>query len=434
MSAKQEFKSQRAHHSALKLLHPFRIMADVALKEIIRCKNTRKWLQTMDKLEYPYVVPQTNTIVDYERSLYRELDIIPAVARLSHVKQLGLASHTAIGIPAEHTRYLHSLVFATQIDYIAQTLGLDRKLAVTAAMLHDIASPPFSDSVANALGTSDEYLFESVLNSSPEALEYLRKHKINKQNVVNLVRGKDNSPLGQLVNSQNSIDVDRWSYVALDACKLGQLPFTWTDRYMPDPFESASIVNGRVVFGNSHVVGEFLEARTKMYEKFYRNPGLMAKEAFVGRVAKELHKRGFVSMENLFQMVDTEFEWLAKKTGELAERIFGMDGFHSYGTVKAEPEVVVRELERLTKRPFEVKKHKLSNPAIETPILEGRKVAPYRYLEPQHSADLTMRMDKWNRTFVYGIDDDSELVSAVREVQSRLGGGEFNGAVSLLPA
>lgn len=388
----------------------------------------------MDRIDDPVVVPQTSTIINYGRSLYRELGVIPAVARLSRVKQLGLVSQTAKGIPAEHTRYLHSLVFATQIDYIAQTLGLDRKLAVTVAMLHDIASPPLSDSVAKALGISDEDLFEKVLNSSPKALEYLRRHGIEKERVVNLVRGKDSSPLGQLVNSQNSIDVDRWSYVALDACKLGQLPFTWTDRYMPDPFESVSIVNGRIVFGDSHVVGEFLEARTKMYEKFYRDPGLMAKEAFVGRVAKELHKRGFVNMQNLFQMVDMEFEWLARKTGELAERIFSMDGFQSYGTVKAEPEVVVKELERLTKSPFEVKKHKPPNPAIETPVLEGRKVAPYKDLELQHSADLTIRMGELNKTFVYGIDDDSELASAVREVQSRLGGGEFNGTVSLLPA
>ncbi len=392
------------------------------LEEITRCGSTTEWMRLMNTIDDPGWVPHTRTIINYTGSLYGELGAIPEVARLSRVKQLGLAMHNSSSVSASHTRYYHSLVFATQIDYIAQTLELDRELAVTVAMLHDIASPPFSDSVAKAMGISDEDLFATVLNGSPEALEYLRRHGIEKQRVVNLVRGRDTSPLGQLVNSKDSIDVDRWSYVALDAERLGKLPLTWTEGYMPDPFESVSIINGKVVFGNVRTVREFLEARTQMYEKVYRNTKLMAKEAFVRRVAKELQRLGLISEENLFQMSDVEFERLARGTGYFGHKLFDIDGFQSYGTIDAEPDVVERELKRRTEKPFEVKKHKPVNPAIETPVLEGRKVAPYKELEPQHSADLARRMTAWNRTFVYGEEDDDGLSSEVSNLRFVLGG------------
>ncbi len=405
-------------------------MAEV-MADIIRCRTEHDFFTQMEEVEYPRWVGETATVINYERSLYKELDVLPVVARLEHVKQLGMAAYLSSSVSATHTRYHHSLVLATQIDYLAQKLGLDRKLAVAAAMLHDIASPPLSDSVANAAGIKDEEYFLQVLEGCPEALAFLRRHQISKEDLNALVQGRDTSPLGQLVNSSDSIDVDRWSYVIADAWRLGKLKPAWRNHYtVIDPFKSASVVDGRIVFGDILEVREFLEARTQMYERVYRDESLRAKEAFMGVLIKDLLNLGMITKEGLLKLVDVEFEHLMRtKVGDLGWRLLEVngqdDGFKSYGTVKADEETVRRRLGRLTKRPFMVKHHKPMKPATGTPILMDGSVKPYSEHEPAHSAELKLRMSWWDKTYVYGLEDDGDLESAVGKLKQELGTDDY---------
>ena len=396
-------------------------MTSIRVKDIIYCRTAADFDHYLEEVDNQKVLPQCRIIIDYDGSLYEELDGLWPVARLSRIKQLGLAEKCRETFSGGNSRYGHSITFAAKIDHLSQELGLDRELAVTTAMLHDIATPPFSDSFSKAFGINDERYFLRVLESWPDALDYLQKHGIRKEKVGELVRGEDESPLGQLVNSKNSIDVDRWSYTVCDASPFLRLPEKGGFCLTIDPFENASVMNGKVVFGDIGEVGALLEARTKMFENVYRNGLLMAKEAFAKRLVTELQERGLIDVDNLMHMTDEDFQGLVMcESEDFANRLFNIDGFAEYGSLDADVETVKQELSKLTENPFEVVRYRPCNPAIGTPILAGKKVKPYSELRPEHAAELKRRMSAWNVTHVYGYENDETLAEAVKKLQGRL--------------
>ena len=164
------------------------------MEDIFYCRTEDEWDKIIEELDDQVRVPETATVIDYQGSFYQQLDGLRVVGRLNSITQLGLAKTCTETWPSSHTRYGHSLIFATKIDYLAQTLNLPRKLAVAAAMLHDIASTPLSDSVSKPLKINDEAYFDFVLESSPEAKEFLQANGISQQKLSDLIKGNDSSP------------------------------------------------------------------------------------------------------------------------------------------------------------------------------------------------------------------------------------------------
>lgn len=381
-------------------------------------------IRIMEELDSPMIVADSGMIIDYDESLYEELDNIPIIARLRNVKQLGLVGNCSDFVrtseTANHSRHWHSLVMATKLDHVAGLLGLDRNLIVSGCMFHDVATPPFSDSVSKALGLDDQECFEYVLDSCPAALRFLERRGISKRTLCGIIAGTDSSPIGQLVSSKGSIDGDRWSYVIEDAINSGQVNESLGSRYLPDPFKAVKIVDGKVVFLDVAEVQRFLEARAYMIERVYLTDKLKAKEAFFGKMLREMRSRRIIKDEELFSMSEDDLRRRCMHYDrELTEQIFLLDGFALYDRFHASPEELRRFLSRETKRPFVVDRGHPPNPAVDTPILHHGKATPYHQLEPFHTTLLRRRLDCFNSTAVYGLEDDKGLEVAVRKARTR---------------
>ncbi|MFH0897743.1 MAG: hypothetical protein V1850_06845 [Candidatus Bathyarchaeota archaeon] len=379
------------------------------LKEIYVCDNgwdLGSLMQDEYRVEDPVAVTPTLTVIDLEGSLYERLNNLYEVGRLGMINQLGIANCCSSLYRADSSRYMHSLIFATKIDNIAQTFGFDRNQAVIAAMLHDVRTPPLSDSVAIPMGLNDQEHLEKIFDSNLELDRIFADYSVSKKDIVRKIEGKDQSALGQLISSKDSIDVDRWSYTIWDRFRLGFEPDQSLGQTL-DPFKTMKIVDEKIVYTDLKMVHDFLEKRTDSFERAYKNSELMAKEAFMGRITEDLMKKKLMDDESIFKMVDYEFENLVRrKCGDLGRRMFSMGGFQSYGATNADQREVEEYLGKLTNRPFAVKRQKPANPATGTPILIDDDVKPFSELEPKYSEKLGRRMSAWNHTNIYGYSED----------------------------
>jgi len=392
------------------------------MKEIFYHETLEEFMKKMDEIEYPISVPVSRIIIDYNDSLYSKIDELNIVNRLRGIKQLGLAGTCSDSAFASGTRYAHSLICSTKIDHIAQTHGLERELGVFAGMLHDVGTPPLSDSVAIGLGIKDEEQFVHMLEKCPKLDGLLEEYAVSKKELIETVTGKNKEPIGQLMNNPKAIDVDRFSYSNGDASNLFLLPRVWRGNYVADPFKSVKIYKGKVVFTDFDSVSQLLESRTQMFERIYKNSHLSAKEAFLEQVTKNLFEKGLITYESLFKMVDENFEVLVRRHGgDIGKELFRFDGFESYGVVDASEEAVSDFLKQNTQRPFAVKKHQRIDPAIGTLVMIDGKVDTYEKWEPGHAHFLEKRMSAWNHTNVYGYEHDKKLAEAVYKAQNRFG-------------
>ena len=164
----------------------------------------------------------------------------PEVQRLNNIKQLGFAHLVYPG--AHHTRLEHSLGayhIASQISEILNIGGDEQNTVTCAALLHDIGHGPFSHTLESILlekfGVDHVDLTEELVLGEYEIFEsgeknfiksqgvnqILSKNDIDKDEIVNVIRGKTNkkSYLGQILNS--TIDVDQLDYLLRDAYYTG---------------------------------------------------------------------------------------------------------------------------------------------------------------------------------------------------------------------
>jgi len=164
----------------------------------------------------------------------------PEVQRLNNIKQLGFAHLVYPG--AHHTRLEHSLgayQIASQISEILNIDGDEQNTVTCAALLHDIGHGPFSHTLESILlekfGVDHVDLTEELVLGEYDIFEsgeknfiksqgvnqILSKNDIDKDEIVNVIRGKTNnkSYLGQILNS--TIDVDQLDYLMRDAYYTG---------------------------------------------------------------------------------------------------------------------------------------------------------------------------------------------------------------------
>ena len=164
----------------------------------------------------------------------------PEVQRLANIKQLGFAHLVFPG--AHHTRLEHSLGAYQIASQISKSLNLNeyqKDVVSCAALLHDIGHGPFSHTLESLLlekfGVDHVDLTEELIQGdygifesgekefiqSQSVHKILSNNDIDREEIINIIRGKTSNMLylGQILNS--TIDVDQLDYLIRDAYYTG---------------------------------------------------------------------------------------------------------------------------------------------------------------------------------------------------------------------
>jgi len=272
--------------------------------------------------------------------LFVELIESPEIQRLYNIKQLGFAHLVFPG--AHHTRLEHSLGtyhMASQASKILELEKNETEIIECAALLHDIGHGPFSHTLESilkeTLNVDHIDLTENLILGKYEIFdpeeedfigassvsEILDSYSINKNELVNIIRGKQqNKPyLGQLLNS--SIDVDQLDYLVRDAYYTG-VAYGLIDI---ERFLQTLVIDDNKLAVRKKGVGvveNILMARTLMYSSVYFHKTVRIAELMLSKAIELIEdKEPF----EFFKMTDGELINELKKMGpyqhEIATRL-----------------------------------------------------------------------------------------------------------------
>ncbi len=220
-----------------------------------------------------------------ERLLIDLIDT-PEFQRLRRIKQLGLALYTYQG--AEHSRFTHSLgvmfVMRRVLDRLAHHPSVTddvRRVALCAALLHDIGHGPFSHVIEKVLHYPHERrTVDILLDERTDVHTILRARDPDLPAKIAAVYDYSFRPafVCQLVSSQ--LDVDRCDYLLRDSlmtgAKYGMYDLEWILRHLQLEGDGQ-----RIFVGNKglYAVEEYLQARYYMFRQVYFHRSLRAAEA-----------------------------------------------------------------------------------------------------------------------------------------------------------
>ncbi len=217
--------------------------------------------------------------------------------RLRRIRQLPFAWYVYPG--ATHTRFSHSLGSMYIAGLIAQRLSEegfmtkdDVLLVKVSALLHDIAHAPYSHSLEPLLmelwGREWGDLVEAVVTQDPELNEVMRKHGIDANEVVSILRGKSGSSLlNDMVSSD--IDVDRLDYLPRDAYHTG-VAYGRIDLHRLVSFLSPGSSGIVVPLKALNALESFYVARLHMYKAVYYHKTITGYQILLRNVYSELMK------------------------------------------------------------------------------------------------------------------------------------------------
>lgn len=266
------------------------------------------------------------------------LDIIeaPELQRLYNIKQLGFAHLVFPG--ANHTRLEHSLGTYHMALKAAEKLDInnnEKELVACAALLHDIGHGPFSHTLEyilrDTLNVDHVDLTEKLIFGEHEIFsqnekkfidsqcvsEILKKHGIDQEEIVNIIRGKSikNSYLSQLLNS--TIDVDQLDYLMRDAYYTG-VAYGMIDT---ERFLQTLIINDNklaVLKKGVGVIENILMARSLMYSSVYFHKTVRIAELMLSKAIELIED---LDPFELFKETDAELVNDLKKMGSLQNEI-----------------------------------------------------------------------------------------------------------------
>jgi len=258
----------------------------------------------------------------------------PAFQRLHHIRQLGLSFFVYPG--AQHTRFLHSLGVAHLMRRVLDRFYEDRteffpsspedrfaleallerrKIALAAALLHDIGHGPFSHALEDAVHAPHELWSAAVVRYDPHVRAVLERVECSEKgetynlpeavariledahSVSRAIEEPGEVVLRKLLASQ--LDVDRMDYLVRDAymtgAHYGRFDLSWLIHSL-----RLGRVHGAVEVGLDREKGvsiaeDFFMARYYMYKHVYlhkttRGAEILARSLF--RRAWELIQRG----------------------------------------------------------------------------------------------------------------------------------------------
>lgn len=222
----------------------------------------------------------------------------PQFQRLRRIKQLGFAYLVYPG--ANHTRFEHSIGTAHLALRIKERIDLDDYIVV-AALLHDVAHPPFSHSSEALLEKfmiKHEDIRFAVRGELKDVLDELG-FKISE--IAKIVSGKKKSIVS------GDVDVDRMDYLVRDSYYTGvAYGIVDLDRLINKiKFEGEIVVEE----GGLKAVESLLISRYLMYSTVYYH--------HVCRIAKKMYEKAMFrinfNLKRFFKMDDCEALMLLKK-------------------------------------------------------------------------------------------------------------------------
>jgi HD superfamily phosphohydrolase len=206
--------------------------------------------------------------------------------RLRRIKQLGLALYTYQG--AEHSRFTHSLgvmyVMRRVLDRLARrhTIPDDvRRVALCAALLHDVGHGPFSHVIEKVLHyTHERRTVDILLDDRTQVHRVLAECDPRLPEQIASVYDYAYRPafVCQLVSSQ--LDVDRCDYLLRDSlmtgAKYGMYDLEWILRHLQLDGDGQRVYVGHK---GIYAVEEYLQARYYMFRQVYFHRSLRGAEA-----------------------------------------------------------------------------------------------------------------------------------------------------------
>jgi HD superfamily phosphohydrolase len=265
--------------------------------------------------------------------------------RLAKITQVGLVS--LVYPAARHSRFEHSLgvyrlalLLLKRLSHIprfAQKVSRrDAERFIVTALLHDLGHYPFchliEDIRIDGLPNHEELAANSIEQS--EIAELLRKDwNIEPQEVVNLLNGKTESSVDQLLASilSGPIDIDKMDYLYRDSLHAG-VPYGRQldqDRLVGSLCLNAS-GDGLAITEKGKTAAELMIfARYVMFSEVYWHHTVRAATAMLQRLFSELYLAGNIEFSQFVQLSEDEairlFVERSKGTpmDKLAQGLFG---------------------------------------------------------------------------------------------------------------
>ena len=297
--------------------------------------NTYNTLQEKEEWTTLSFGPFDDTFV-FEGGPYEDLRYDPALIRIQNIKQLGFLSSIPQFIGATSNRYMHSLLTAIVGEYVTHENGLGdyTDLAIFYGLLHDLATPPFSEQgkLACPEYLDEEDNFELSLNKNIRRT--IQKYGLSVSDVAECIRGT-HPVLGKLANSQNGLDIDRISHVIKDFRMTyhdqapsrelvgfhGERGQEEINEYInPGVFSlykdiSFEQIDGRVwpVFEDSEKLGDFLMVRALMHRDVYFSWLQRARERMLEVELRKLWEYGKLDKQKMLEWTDDNLRLFLRK-------------------------------------------------------------------------------------------------------------------------
>ncbi|MDD1677310.1 MAG: HD domain-containing protein [Methanomicrobiales archaeon] len=339
----------------------------------------------------------------------------PPVQRLRYVRQLGFSYLVYPG--ANHTRFEHSLGTMHLAGMMCRQLGLgadERRLVLSAAILHDIGHGPFSHAIEPLIVefTGEDHQQIDTLLCSGILAETLSGEGTDPAEVGSMIRGKH--CLSGII--QGDLDVDRMDYLMRDAHYTG-VPYGTVDAHRL--IQSSIFTEHGIVLEESGInaAESLLIARTLMRPAVYFH--------HVSRIAASMLKYALLAHRAAGD--DSRIQDLARMDD--ATFLFTLHGSPSSVARDCIGRILRREL---YKRAVYVGKEQVS-PELrgKTGIQEGRAMAeeiaayagvsPHEVLVdiPRFPTPMTMGVQVRNMHTYAGLEEVSPLVTTLNETRAQ---------------
>lgn len=290
-----------------------------------------------------------------EHNPYHLIGSHKAFCALSGVLQYGIWLHKIgtkwVEYSSHHTRLVHSLDTAFNAEIIARKLWFDEKQVITmivAWLLHDIATPKFSDITMKAFpDLKEEENFLSYINEYPDLVKDIETNfDVSLKDISNIIN--DNKTLYWHI-----LDVaDKFAYTARDLNEVyaedvfGFSPqiFGGSDKFAhaildilsknKKPFDLLLSVSlsqewDRIVFEDSQSLLDVLFLRAYMHNMIYLNKYVRGKEYLVWLALRYLVENNIILPTDLQhkRILENDFS-LYHKEGKIPDFIHQMDSFY----------------------------------------------------------------------------------------------------------
>lgn len=384
-------------------------------------------------------IPEGDIWFDFNRAF--------PVYRLHEVKQLSFLSYagpdpervTVLQYP--HTRFLHTQQVALTAREIVRKNGGDLKsqyLIMTAAGLHDIATPAHGDAtkVVDKENLDEEDHWKEMIEKTGKT--YLKRHDLSIEQIDEIIHNRD--ALGQVLDV-----ADRIAYVMQDTQAILGDPFS-VDSFRVDPYTAVlrSIIqkdpqvgniykdvlvdwkNKRVVFSDVKRLEVFLYLRAHLHQQHYLYPRNQGRDMVVASVMRPFYSNtgdpenpDILTPQRLRRMSDNDLmDFLGSRYGFGFGEVFynsllnwhpKFERFENNAEADRRLEEISQEKDKVVLGKREVKPFDPGNKYL---VVNGRKIETFEDATGR-SMVLKRIVDETRGVFVFYIPKDEEPIGGI---------------------